>query len=234
MKFQAPLSKGTLIKRYKRFLADIELETGEQITAHCPNSGSMMGLKEPGFPVCVSRSDNPKRKLAYTLEMVQVSGTWVGVNTSWPNKLIQHGFQEGQFEAFAGFDHFKPEVKYGEGTRLDFLLTADSGKKAYGEIKNVTLKEGAGALFPDAVTARGAKHLETLMDVIKAGDQAFLVFVVQREDCSFVSPAKQIDPHYAGLLKQAVDKGVVCLCYQYTVSPEGLFFTKQLPLELGI
>jgi sugar fermentation stimulation protein A len=232
MWFQAPLQKGTLIKRYKRFLADIELVSGKVITAHCPNSGSMLGLKEPGLPVCVSVASNPKRKLPYTLEMVKIQETWVGINTNWPNKLVAEGFYEQSFSDFSGYQNLRAEVKYGENTRLDFLLTRENGAKAYVEVKNVTLKKGRQALFPDAVTIRGAKHLETLIQVVNSGHRAFLVFIVQRDDCEQVAPATHIDPHYSALLKQAVKKGVTCLCYQYTVTPEGIFLKRKMSLEV--
>ncbi len=231
MKFQHPLLKGHLIKRYKRFLADVQLDSGEVITAHCPNSGSMLGLKDPGIEVALSQSDNPNRKLPYTLEMVKIEKTWVGVNTQWPNKLFQEGVQEKKFQEFCSYDQLQAEVRYGEKTRLDFLLT-QKDKKCFVEVKNVTLKEDKKALFPDAVTSRGAKHLEVLMAALDEGYEAAVFFIVQRGDCSVFSSAKSIDPHYHHLLKQAIKKGVQCICYAYDVSPEGIFLKSSISIEL--
>lgn len=234
MNFSKPLQIGRLVRRYKRFLADIECEDGSVVTVHCPNSGSMMGLKELGLKVAFSMSDNPNRKLPYTLEMVQVEGAWVGVNTQWPNKLFQNAFVTEKLEAFKLYEACQPEVRVGVQTRLDFLLTTPT-QRCYVEVKNVTLMRNEGcAEFPDAVTLRGAKHLQTLMDLSDQGDAASLVFMVQREDCTRFRPACDIDPSYAKLLHQAYQKGVVVIAYSCKVSPTGINIIGELPLELEI
>ena len=232
MNFSMPLQQGKLIKRYKRFLVDIKCADGSVVTAHCPNSGSMMGLKEPGIEVAYSVSDNnPNRKLPYTLEMVQVGKTWVGVNTQWPNKIFQQAFTNQQLDEFKDYSECKPEVKISKETRLDFLLSSET-EQHYVEVKNVTLKRGDCAEFPDAVTIRGAKHINTLIELVDKRFKASLVFIVQRNDCKIFKPAADIDPTYANLLQKAVEKGVELHVYYCTVSPNKIEITGQLPVEL--
>jgi sugar fermentation stimulation protein A len=231
MNFSAPLPQGELIKRYKRFLIDIKCEDGSVVTAHCPNSGSMMGLKEPGLKVAFSISDNSNRKLPYTLEMVQIGKTWVGVNTQLPNKIFQQAFTNQQLNDFKNYSVCKPEVKISKETRLDFLLSSENEQR-YVEVKNVTLQKEDCAEFPDAVTTRGAKHIKTLMELVDEGFKASLVFIVQRDDCKIFRPAADIDPGYADLLQKAVEKGVEVHVYYCTVSPSKIEITGQLPVEL--
>ncbi|MAP24159.1 MAG: DNA/RNA nuclease SfsA [Rickettsiales bacterium] len=231
MNFSTLLQQGELIKRYKRFLIDIKCADGSVITAHCPNSGSMMGLKEPGLQVAYSVSDNPNRKLPYTLEMVQIGKTWVGVNTQWPNKIFQQAFINQQLDEFKDYSECKSEVKISKKTRLDFLLSSETEQR-YVEVKNVTLQRDGYAEFPDAVTTRGAKHINTLMELVDEGFKASLVFIVQRDDCKIFSPAADIDPAYAGFLRKAVEKGVELQVYYCTVSPSKIEIMGQLPVEL--
>ncbi|MGE3258998.1 MAG: DNA/RNA nuclease SfsA, partial [Geobacter sp.] len=199
-----PLIPGRLIKRYKRFLADIELADGSLVTAHCPNSGSMLGCNLPGSPVMLSVSPNPNRKLAHTWELVQVDGYWVGLNTMLPNRLAEEAILDGTIAELQGYPRLRREVPYGsERSRIDILLEGDQGR-CFVEVKNVTLVEDGRALFPDAVTERGQKHLRELMEVVRNGDRGVILFTVQRGDGAAVAPADAIDPAYGRLLRQAV------------------------------
>lgn len=235
MKFSETLVKARLIKRYKRFLADVQLESGEVVTAHCANSGSMMGLKEPGVTVWLSPNTNPKAKLDWRWELVELDSSLVGINTSRPNAIVEEAIQLGKIAELVGYDHIKREVKYGQNSRIDILLTKeDSDQKCYVEVKNVTLKgEGDAAntaLFPDAVTARGTKHLNELVDMVTIGHRAVMVYLVQRMDCTQFAPAQSIDPLYSDTLKSALNKGVEALCYQCKITRSEISVEKQLPI----
>ena len=231
MNLPGPLLKGRLIRRYKRFLADIELEDGSIITAHTPNSGSMKGCSTPGSPVLLSLSDNPGRKFKYTWELIRVGQHWVGINTGYPNKLVREGIENGTVSELQGYTIIRPEVKYGINSRVDLLLEGTPGK-CYVEVKNVTLVKNECALFPDAVTERGQKHLRELKRVVAAGDRAVIFFVVQRPDAGFFSPADSIDPVYGKLLREVIEYRVEALVYQAVVSPEQIFLINKLPLVL--
>ncbi|MBC85774.1 MAG: DNA/RNA nuclease SfsA [Bdellovibrionaceae bacterium] len=224
MKFDEPLLEGKFIKRYKRFFADIEYN-GEIITAHCPNTGSMKGLKEEGSPCRFSFIDDPKRKLKYTLQQIHVGDTWVGVNTGLPNHLVFEAFEKKLVKHWSPFNGGRKEVKINDKSRIDLVLwkdlpEIDNAKKwnvdfidkfkfHFIEVKNVTLAENGQALFPDAVTTRGQKHLEELMALIDRGHSCEIVFTIQRDDFESFSAAKDIDPEYAKLLKEAKKKGVI-------------------------
>lgn len=227
-----PLIPGRLIKRYKRFLADVELDAGGVVTAHCPNSGSMLGCNHPGSPVLLSRSPNTNRKLAYTWELVQIGGFWIGLNTMLPNRLAEEAIQDGTIAELQGYARLRREVPYGsERSRIDILLEGETSR-CYVEVKNVTLVENSLALFPDAVTERGQKHLRELMEVVRQGDRAVLLFTVQRGDGHAVSPADRIDPAYGRLLREAALNGVELLAYRAEVRPEEIRLTKRLPVLL--
>jgi len=232
MKLPHPLYQGKLIRRYKRFLADVELENGVTITAHCPNSGSMKGCSDPGMPVLLSQSDNPKRKLKYTWELVKANGAWVGIHTGYPNKLVQEAIEAGTIPELQGYTNIRPEVKYGKNSRVDLLLEGQAGS-CYVEVKNVTLVENGLALFPDAVTTRGQKHLLELMEMVKSGHRSVIFFVVQRADGTAVAPADRIDPEYGRLLRQAVANGVEALAYRAEVTPQHIRLTMRLPVLLN-
>jgi sugar fermentation stimulation protein A len=228
MEFKTPLLHGHLIKRYKRFLADIELEGKGFITAHCPNSGAMQGLSDPGTPVWVSHSPNPARKLPYTWEMAEVNSTYVGANTSHPNFLVTEALQAGSIPELQGFAELKREVSYGKNSRIDILLTHPSGQLTYVEVKNVHLKRDNRAAFPSSVTARGAKHMRELVDMVEAGHQAYIIYVVQRNDCSAFEIAGDIDPFYQEESLKAFGKGVKPLVYACDISPKGITLTHPL------
>jgi sugar fermentation stimulation protein A len=225
------LIEGQLLRRYQRFLADVELADGSVVTAHCPNSGSMRGCALPGSPVLLSRSDNAARRLPYTWELVQAGGGWVGINTALPNRLVREGIEGGVVRELQGYGRLRSEVGYGsERSRIDLLL--EEPGLCYVEVKNVTLVENGLARFPDAVTERGQKHLRELMAMAAAGARAVNFFVVQRADANAVAPADAIDPAYGKLLRQAADAGVELLAYQAKVTPAEISLTHPLPIIL--
>lgn len=224
-----PLFPGTLIKRYKRFLADIELEDGRTVTVHCPNSGSMKGCAYPGSRVFISRSSNPGRKFPFTWELVESDGFWAGINTSLPNRLVRESIENGTVAELQGYESIRPEVAYGEHSRIDLLLESPQ-QRCFVEIKNVTLVENDRALFPDAVTTRGQKHLNELMRVVREGDRGVIFFTVQRGDGKSVSPADDIDPEYGRLLRLAMKSGVEALAYRALVTPAEVLLTERLPI----
>ena len=223
MKFPDPLLPARLLKRYKRFLADVELRSGEQVVAHCANPGSMMGLAEPGMEVWLSPARNPARKLRYSWEIVRAGGTMVGINTSHPNTIVAEAVAGGVIPELAGYGRLRREVRYGKNSRIDVLLEDDDRPQCYVEVKNVTLKRGgAEAEFPDSVTTRGAKHLSELTGVVEAGGRAVLFFLVQRGDCSAVRVAADIDPVYAEAFQKALDSGVEAMAYKCHVDPQSI------------
>ncbi len=237
MKFPDPLVRGTLIRRYKRFLADIEMADGATITAHVANPGSMIGLTEPGAEVWLSPNRNPKAKLDWRWEMVRVGEYLVGVNTAHPNALVADAIQDGRIPELTGYDGLRREVRYGENSRIDILLEDDDRPACYVEIKNVNLRRGeagreTAAEFPDAVTKRGAKHLVELANVVETGERAVMFYLVQREDCDHFRIADDIDPAYAAALSDARAHGVETLCYTCTMSLDGLSVGAPLPLML--
>ena len=214
MLLPTPLLRGTLIQRYKRFLVDIRLDSGEEITAHCANPGSMWGLKDPGVTVWVSRSDDPKRKLAHSWEVVEIDGgILAGINTNRPNKLVAEALAADAIPELTGYS-VKPEVKYRENSRIDFLLTAEGRADCYLEVKNVHMMREPGlAEFPDCVTKRGAKHMDDLAATKAEGHRAVVLFVVQMTGCERFRPAADIDPGYGAAFERARAAGVENLCY---------------------
>jgi len=232
MKFAAPLIPGTLLSRYKRFLADIRLENGQVVTAHCPNSGSMKGCKTPGSRVYLSFHDKPSRRLKYTWELVEANRVWVGINTGLPNKLVKEAIEESRIPELREYTGIRSEVKFGRNSRIDLLLENPVGQ-CYVEIKNVTLVENGQAQFPDAITLRGQKHIKELMRAVKMGYRAVLFFVVQRQDATSFAPADDIDPEYGRLLRQAVkNAGVEILVYQTRISSQEITIQNPLPASL--
>jgi sugar fermentation stimulation protein A len=226
-----PLYSGVLLRRYKRFLVDVELGPGRTVAAFCPNSGSMKGCSEPGSRVMLSASESPGRKTRHTLEMVMASGHWTGVNTLLTNTLALRLMERGLVEGLAPFEAIRREVVFGD-SRLDFLVTF-GGKRApcYVEVKNVTLRKGARCRFPDAVTVRGLKHLRALMLAVDRGYSAAMLYMATRGDCSGFSPAGDIDPAYAEALGAARRKGVGVLAYGLDVSPGGIYLSGRLVVE---
>lgn len=239
-----PLLPGVLLRRYKRFLADVRLDDGRELTVHCPNPGRMTTCAEPGAPVRISDSGNPRRKLRHTLEMVRMGRTWIGVNTMRPNAAAAHFVQRGAIPELAGYDPPRAEVVYGDGgrSRIDLLLEAPGRRRCFVEIKNTTLRVDAGrgadgrrrwaAAFPDAVTERGRKHLEDLASVVAAGERAVLFFFVGRADCTFFRPADEVDPAYGAALRQATAAGVEALAYRMRWSARGVEILERLEVDL--
>lgn len=229
LEFDPPLVPGRLIRRYKRFLADVTLEGGEKVTVHCPNPGSMRSCLEDDAPVYLSRASNPARRTAFTWEMIFINNGWVGVNTMAPNFLAARAAEEQALRIFAGARRVRREVKVGAHTRLDLVVERAKGP-LYVEVKNVTMVEQGVARFPDSVTTRGAKHLEVLMDLVGQGIQAAMLYVVQRGDVRSMGPATAIDPTYAKLFHQAREAGVALVAVQAAVSPRGIHLVRRLPL----
>ncbi|HUF43595.1 MAG TPA: DNA/RNA nuclease SfsA [Verrucomicrobiae bacterium] len=231
MLFPSRLIRGTLIQRYKRFLADVRLEDGVIVTAHCTNTGSMLGCKAPGSTVYLSRSENPNRKLAYTWEMIQIQRTWVGINTMHPNRLVAEAITAGSIPELCGYEIIRREVKVGAHSRLDLCLDGKSGS-CFVEVKNVTASFDGAAAFPDAVSARATKHLKELMRLKRKGNRAAVFFVVQRSDCDYFRPADEIDPEYGRWLRCAVKAGVEALPYSAAVTPKGIVIANRLETRL--
>lgn len=236
MKFSDPLVRGRLIKRYKRFLVDIELESGKVVVAHCANPGSMMNLLLPDAEVWLSPASNPNRKLKYTWEMIRCEDTLIGLNTSLPNKIVENAIQQGLVAEFTKYDSLKREIKYGENSRIDILLQSSNLPDCYLEVKSVTLKRPENgnnlAEFPDSVTVRGTKHLHELSGQVANGNRAAMFYLVQREDCNRLSIAGDIDPNYANAFIAARKAGVEMLCYGCSISPEAIKIRRKLEIVI--
>jgi sugar fermentation stimulation protein A len=230
-----PLLRGTLVKRYKRFFADIELESGELITAHCPNTGPMTSVSTVGSPVQVSRSTNPKRKLAYTWELIEVydnAPTWVGVNTAMPNQVTKLLLEQRLLPALHSYDTLRAEVAYGqEKSRVDFLLTGELILPTYVEVKSTTWLKGECALFPDTVTTRGQKHIRELKAMLPEARVCMLYFI-NRGDCIAFSPGDVADPLYGKLLRDAVSAGLEVFPCRFNITPEGIEYLGLAELRL--
>jgi sugar fermentation stimulation protein A len=231
MNFKQTLIPGELIKRYKRFFIDIKIGNNV-VTAHCPNTGSMMGLLNKGNNVWLSRSDNPNRKLKYTLEIIQDQKSKVGVNTHLTNKIVLEALKKNFIKNLNNLENIKQEVKFGENTRFDFLVVKDT-KKIFMEVKNVTLSRHKNiAEFPDAITSRGLKHIKELLKASKKGFEIYLLFIIQRDDCNKFKLAKDIDPEYCELLLKAVKKKLKILCYDCKFSSKGIKLNRKIPFEI--
>ena len=231
MKFKKKLLQGVLIKRYKRFFVDIEYQN-TIITAHCPNSGSMMGLLNKGKVVFFSESDNPKRKLKYTLEIIEVGKTLVGINTQLTNKIVLEALNQKKIKKLIKFNNIRTEVKFSDETRFDFLIT-NNVRKCFLEVKNVTLvREKKIAEFPDAITSRGTKHLKELITAKKKGFESYILYLIQREDCGSFKIAKDIDEEYKITFNEALKNGVKVLCYDCKLNNEEIKLNKQINYEL--
>lgn len=233
MTFDDSLTAGSLIRRYQRFLADVALESGETVTAHCPNTGSMLGLKLAGNRVWLSRSANPKRKLAWTWELVEPApGVLVGVHTGRANGLVREALEAGLIPELAGFDGVRPEARLSARSRADLLLDF-SGRPCFVEVKSVTAAvEGDTGFFPDAVSERAGKHMEELAEAVGRGARAAVVFCVQREDVAAVRPADHIDPAFGRAMRRAVAAGVELFALGARVAPEAIVLARRLPVRL--
>ncbi len=232
MKFKTPLIKAKILKRYKRFLADIELPSGEIVCAHVPNTGRMTACWGEGWDVYLSQSDNPKRKLKYTLELTHNGETLIGVNTSATNKIVLNALEQKQIPEFSQFLNIAPEQKILD-SRLDFYLSNNQDEKGtYLEVKNATLVENNIALFPDAVTTRGQKHLRDLIEIKKMGFGAAMLYVINREDANTFKPAELVDPVYAKLLREAHMSGVQIIAYACKLSNKEISISHKVDIKL--
>jgi sugar fermentation stimulation protein A len=235
MKFETPLIPGKLIQRYKRFMADVKLDSGEIVTAHCMNSGSMMGLTAPGNRVWLSPAQNPAAKLKWKWEIVEVDGVPVGINTGHPNRLAAEAIEAGQVPELKGYRSLRREVKFGaENSRVDILLDGHEGGRpaTFVEVKNVTLRQAEAAAFPDAVTDRGTKHLRELAKVAQNGGRAVMFYLAQRNDCTHFTLADKIDPAYARAFRDAQAAGVEAIAYAFDVSPKEIRLAR--PLRINV
>ncbi len=235
MKLEREMVPATLVRRYKRFLADVRLEDGSELTVHCPNPGAMTSCSEPGRPVLISDSGNPARKLRFTLEMIRMGRTWVGVNTGLPNRVVADLVRRGRIPELRGYPEVRPEVRYGEAgrSRIDLRLSDPEGRQpvCWVEIKNTTLRVGRAAAFPDAVTERGRKHLHDLAGVVARGDRGVIFFFVGRADCHRFRPADEVDPAYGETLREVRAAGVEVLAYRMRFSPRRVTLADRLPAD---
>ena len=230
MKFKERLLQGTLIKRYKRFFVDIKYKN-KIITGHCPNTGSMMGLLNKGNKIWFSRSDNLSRKLKYTLEIIEVGKKMIGINTLLTNKIVFEALSQKKIKNFSKFNNIKPEVKFSDKTRFDFLIS-DNKEKCFLEVKNVTLSRKDGiAEFPDAITSRGTKHLKELIIAKQRGFESYILYLIQREDCKSFRIAKDIDEDYKIAFDKALKKGVKIICYDCKISTEEIKLNNRINYE---
>lgn len=224
MRFQRPLVPARLIRRYKRFLADAVLEEdGREVVAHCPNPGAMLGLAEPGMRVWLEPNDDPRKKLKFGWRLVELDGGhWAGIDTAVPNRVVREALEARLIPALDGYDRVRPEVRYGQKSRVDFLLTGGA-RETYVEVKNAHLmREDGLAEFPDCVTDRGARHLDELSDMVAAGHRAVMLYVVQRTDCARFALARDLDPAYGAAFDRAKAAGVEMFCFGTEVAPEGV------------
>ena len=227
-----PLIAGTLVKRYQRFLADVRLPNGRIVTAHCPNTGRLTGCCEAGRPVYLSRQDNPRRKLRYTWELIDMPASLVGVNTLVPNRLVARSAAAGLIPELGGYSELQREVRISNRSRIDLLLTAPGRRSCYVEIKNCTLVRDGTALFPDAVTRRGQKHLQELAEKAAAGNRCVIFFFIQRHDAMRFQPADTIDPSYGRWLRAAVQRGVEALAYDVAIDLDKIRLRRRVPCRL--
>lgn len=237
MKFETQLVSGRLVQRYKRFLADVTLDTGEAVTATCPNTGSMMGLVAPGSRVWLSTSDSPTRKYRHTWEMVEADlgkgPHLVGINTNHPNKLVAEAIAGGKVATLNYYPLLRREVKYGRNSRIDILLECESKGMCYVEVKNVHMMRKAGlAEFPDSVTERGAKHLVEMSDMVRAGHRAVMVYLIQRSDVKSFTFAGDVDPKYVEAFRLATAAGVESIALRCRMSPEEIAVEKAVPIKV--
>ncbi len=227
-----PLLRGRLVRRYKRFLADVELEDGSLMTVHCPNPGRMIGCSTPGSAVVLRDSQNPKRKLVHTLQTVEEAGTLINVDTSLPNACVEEAILAGQISELAGYESLRREVGYGASSRIDILLEDPTRGRCYVEVKSATLAQGSVALFPDAVSARALKHLDELIEMVQQGHRAVIFFFVSRGDVTSFAPADDIDPAYATKLREAVVRGVEALAWTSDVQPASLSLLEPIAVDV--
>jgi len=226
-----PLIQGTLIRRYKRFLADVRLRNGRVVVAHCPNSGSMLACSEPGRRVYLSRHNNPKRRLRYTWELIEMPTSLVGVNTMVPNRLVKAAILADLIDRLTGYEKVRSEVAYGTNSRIDLLLE-NGPMRCFVEVKNCTLVTDGAASFPDAITTRGLKHLKELQAQVRSGDRSVMFYLIQRMDAGLFRPADRIDPAYGRELRRAIQNGVEVMAYDVAVDLKGIELNRKIPFDI--
>ena len=233
MRFQTDLIPGRLIRRYNRFLSDVELDDGQVVRAHCPNPGAMLGLKDPGLRIWLEPNDDPKKKLKYGWRLVELGdGHWAGIDTGVPNRVVGEALVAGQVPPLSGYKTVRPEQKYGQNSRIDFLLTQTGLPDAYVEVKNVHLRrEDDWAEFPDSVTTRGAKHLAELSQMVGQGHRAVMLYLVQRTDCARLRLAPDLDAAYAKAFDRAREAGVEMLCFDTQITTRSVDLGRALPVD---
>lgn len=233
MLFQTPLIRGRLVRRWNRFLCEVDLGGPGIVRAHCPNPGAMLGLSDPGMPVWVEPNDDPKRKLRYGWRLVELpDGAWAGIDTSVPNRVVGEALRTRRVPGLDAYGTVRPEVRYGRASRVDFLLSEPGLPDAYVEVKNVHLRrEGTLAEFPDCVTARGARHLEELAAMVAEGHRAVMLYLVQRTDCDGFALARDLDPAYGRAFDVARAGGVEMLCFDTEISERGVALRAALPVR---
>jgi sugar fermentation stimulation protein A len=234
MRFQTDLIPARLIRRYKRFLADCILEDGREVTAHCANPGSMMGLADEGIKIWLEPIDDPKKKLKYGWRLIDhEDGNFTGVDTSVPNRALRTALEQREITELAAYQIVRPEVKYGENSRIDFLLSQEGLPDCYVEVKSVTLSRTQGqAEFPDSVTKRGAKHLQELSNMVTQGHRAVMLYLVQRTDCTTFTLASDIDPAYHSAYLEARNTGVETLCISTTITPSEILISEPMDIQI--
>tara|TARA_Y100001934_G_scaffold96879_3_gene119640 strand:- start:16670 stop:17374 length:705 start_codon:yes stop_codon:yes gene_type:complete len=231
--FPRPLRRATFVQRYKRFLSDHRLESGEVVTAHCANPGGMIGIKDPGMATWLAPAGNPKRKLQWDWELVEADDTLIGCHTGRPNALVEEAILNGTIEELSGYAELRREVKYGTNSRIDMLLTDPDRPDCYVEVKNCHMRRDTTlAEFPDAVTTRGAKHMNELALMVEAGHRSVLIYCIQRMDCEGFTTADDIDPGYDAALRDALARGVEAYAYSCRLSPQEIVIDRRLPIVL--
>ena len=234
MRYGGPLLRGTLLRRYKRFFADVALDSGETVTAHCPNPGSMLSVDQPGSEVWLTRAEGARRTLAYRWELIRVGSSLVGINTCRPNSLVSEALAQRRIPQLSGYTSVRREVRYGRNSRIDLLLDSPDRPTCLVEVKNVTLKRGFGTPveFPDSITLRGVKHLAELAEAAKRGDRAVMLYIAQRPDADRLAFASDLDPEYARAVRAAARAGVESWCYRCHVDVDEVRLEEEIPVDL--
>ncbi|OGQ78393.1 MAG: sugar fermentation stimulation protein SfsA [Deltaproteobacteria bacterium RIFOXYA12_FULL_58_15] len=232
MRFEQPLIEGTLVRRYKRFLADVVLTSGEEVTVHCANPGSMIGCSDPGSKVLVSVRDDPRRKFSHQLEIIFAGRVPVGIHTGRPSSVVAEAISQGKVPELAGYATMRREVRDARDSPVDLLLEGNGLRPCYVEIKNVTLAQEDVAMYPDAITEQGTKHMAELTDIVREGNRAMVIFLAQRSDVERFRPADHIDSEFGQALRDAVARGVEPICYRAKVTRKGIELDTRLPIEI--
>lgn len=233
MRFENPLIEGTLLRRHKRFLADVKLSSGEEVTVHCAHPGSMLGCSEPGSKVLISMTDDPRRRFKHQLEIIYAGRTPVGIHTGRPAGVVAEAIIAGRLSEMAGYAQMRRDARYGRDSRIDLLLEGNGLRPCYITVKNVTLADDGVAYYPDAITEGAAKQMADLTDVVREGNRAVVFFVAQRADVEKFRPADHLDPEFAQTFRDAVARGVETFCYRAKVTRRGIELDSQLEMELG-